>query len=653
MPRNPFAQIACMRAVTYLLRVVCFSGCSYLASAFADDVSVGSLLKVAEEADRGGRFQEALVVAKQAEALLDDSQEQSELQGRVLLRLGIAQWGLGSLQDSFSNLLRAFEIFSVNEAHGLAARAASNLAGILLESGSYDLAIEYYQIAIEKHRAGESSQSALADTLGDLALAWYTFGDLEKANLYELEALEIRREINDARGLVIGLNNLGNMQWRAGDYESAHTLFQEAHRLAQALDSRLFVAGTQIALGTTTSLLGKPLQGLALFESAQEDFKLSEAPTVHAVFNGGFAQGLARVVGYEVRAIAILEDALAVMDTYERKDNYDEYLDTLIELYRRNGEFEKAWATVDRLNLWNQENNRNQMHQRAQYLEAIFGLEKVRKARDEARLSQAELEVDLAHTASTRNLVSLGALALGALAGLVYWRSRSLDIVNRRIMAQNIELSTLTEQKDHFMRIASHDLKSPLAAISNTIALSRRKLRNQGSLEDATLGQVEQTARLALESVVSFLDFEAQDSSNEAGSDTKLLIRRVVSMHQLEIEAKSLQIKVSGPALDMGIHASRVERALDNVFTNALKVSPQNALIIISTYQSDDWFCIRVEDEGAGVRQDDTAKGHGIGLTVARKLIGEFGGNISLQNRKGLSGARASIEIPVSVIIGA
>ena len=112
---------------------------------------------------------------------------------------------------------------------------------------------------------------------------------------------------------------------------------------------------------------------------------------------------------------------------------------------------------------------------------------------------------------------------------------------------------------------------------------------------------------------------------------------------------------------------SRLERALQNLLTNALKYSPHGGEIVVRVDQQDvdgcQWAVLEVEDHGLGIPADEVAgiferfrrarnvtgriPGTGIGLATARQIVEQHGGTIEVQSAEG-KGTTFTLRLPGS-----
>lgn len=243
-----------------------------------------------------------------------------------------------------------------------------------------------------------------------------------------------------------------------------------------------------------------------------------------------------------------------------------------------------------------------------------------------------------------------------------------VDIANT-LNSMRSRLQHLESQKTSFIRQISHELKTPLAAIKESAEL----------LHDECLGEMNQsqkevceilrdsTARLQklIEDLLNFnlvLDtsselksehFSIQDMANEIQAQYQLLINK----KRLKIVNK-LQVK--------RLYAQReyCRTLLDNLFSNAVKYSPENGTIYIRSENSKNGIQLIVEDQGCGVEaglaprifepfvhgprpKNSSLHGSGLGLAICKEMVTRQGGTITQENLK--KGSRFTATLPLQI----
>ena len=140
-----------------------------------------------------------------------------------------------------------------------------------------NLGLAYYCLgqvekAVERHQQALAIARGIGDrlnegiTLGNLGIAYHSLGQVEQAIEYLTPALEIAREIGERRGEGVNLNNLGLAYRDLGQLEKAIEYYQQALAIAREIGNR---RGEGNALGN----LGLAYQDLGQVEKAIEYYQ--------------------------------------------------------------------------------------------------------------------------------------------------------------------------------------------------------------------------------------------------------------------------------------------------------------------------------------------------------------------------------------------
>jgi tetratricopeptide (TPR) repeat protein len=89
----------------------------------------------------------------------------------------------------------------------------------------------------------------IASCLNDLGNMEYREGDYPSARALHAESLEIRRQLGDLWGIAQSLNNLGNVEFSECDYPTAWTLYSESHAIRRNIGERFGIAASLNNLG--------------------------------------------------------------------------------------------------------------------------------------------------------------------------------------------------------------------------------------------------------------------------------------------------------------------------------------------------------------------------------------------------------------------
>jgi PAS domain S-box-containing protein len=219
------------------------------------------------------------------------------------------------------------------------------------------------------------------------------------------------------------------------------------------------------------------------------------------------------------------------------------------------------------------------------------------------------------------------------------------------------ELRQLNRDKDEFLAVVAHDLRTPLAVVSG---FAETLLENWDAIpEDQKLhllGRITQNARALAERVGQDLMTASVQSGRLRYDIAPFDLLSLIELTTLELEGTTtkgrFQIDVPTdlpPALG---DQNRQKQILMNLLSNAIKFSTEDEPIRIAARQVDDMIEVRVTDRGLGVSAEDlelifekytqlvqprvSASGAGLGLFIARSMVGAQGGTMHAESERGV-----------------
>ncbi len=232
------------------------------------------------------------------------------------------------------------------------------------------------------------------------------------------------------------------------------------------------------------------------------------------------------------------------------------------------------------------------------------------------------------------------------------------DLEETKLMLeQELEAGRQVErQKDAFIGMASHELKTPLTSLNAILQLANAKLKNSpdaflaGAMSKAN-GQVKRMAAM----INGFLDVSRLESGKMRVDRTRfnlaVLVKEMIEEVQLTTSTHTLQIAACDKA-DVFADRDKIGSVVTNLLSNAVKYSPAGSNIEVSCTQIADNVEISVKDEGIGARPEDLQKlfdryyrvespetkhiaGFGIGLYVSSEIIKQHAGRIWAESELG------------------
>lgn len=216
------------------------------------------------------------------------------------------------------------------------------------------------------------------------------------------------------------------------------------------------------------------------------------------------------------------------------------------------------------------------------------------------------------------------------------------------------ELRRLEQLRADYASLISHDLRAPLNAIMGYAELLDRRARSEGQHEAS-----EQARRIGVAAgrMNAMIDDLVESTRLESGAvvldrrpiDPVQLIEELVERIGSPEERRRLRVEVAGRLPTVLIDPHRIERAVTNLLTNALKYSPSDEDVIIRLERRTRDLLLSVTDRGPGIPpellpkvferfytgSDATGRGIGLGLYIARLIVEAHGGRIWAESEEG------------------
>lgn len=228
------------------------------------------------------------------------------------------------------------------------------------------------------------------------------------------------------------------------------------------------------------------------------------------------------------------------------------------------------------------------------------------------------------------------------------------------ILNMAVDISTqvhLQKQKDEFIGIASHELKTPVTVIKSYAQLLEEILRKSGDKIKADMvmkldGQVNRLNHL----IGDLLDVTKINSGkiefNYTTYDFNNMVKEVVE----EIQTTAVKHKIKLELKEVGQMYGDKERtgqAIVNLLTNAIKYSPGADKIIVKSEKKDKEVQLSIQDFGIGISEKQQQRifeqfyradeennlhfsGLGLGLYISSEFVKRIGGHMWVKSKEGM-----------------
>lgn len=210
-----------------------------------------------------------------------------------------------------------------------------------------------------------------------------------------------------------------------------------------------------------------------------------------------------------------------------------------------------------------------------------------------------------------------------------------------------LERQTQAMQREkEFIANASHELKTPLAAIMGHVNLIKRHGDSHPELVSKSLGYIDEESQRMQGMINDLLTLEGHRSSAPVESlDLVAVIRTEITSLRAVYQR---QFVTDLPAnCQYPMTASDFQRLIHNLVDNAAKYSPTASTITVSLQATNSQLILTVADEGCGIAKANREKvfnrffredqshsskipGSGIGLAIVKTIVDKYGGDITI-----------------------
>jgi len=224
-------------------------------------------------------------------------------------------------------------------------------------------------------------------------------------------------------------------------------------------------------------------------------------------------------------------------------------------------------------------------------------------------------------------------------------------------------------RKDEFLAILAHELRNPLAPISNGL-----HLLNRPGIDGAAFDNIREMMERQVNHMVRLVDDLMEVSRITRGKIklhketvdlAEILVNAIETSRPLiDKERHQLNINLPTEALKVEADGVRMAQIITNILNNAAKYTPEGGHIWLRVWREGSEAIISVRDNGIGIPGDMLPKvfdlftqvsrnthraqgGLGIGLTLVQTLVKLHGGSIEVHSKGINQGSEFLVRLPL------
>lgn len=248
------------------------------------------------------------------------------------------------------------------------------------------------------------------------------------------------------------------------------------------------------------------------------------------------------------------------------------------------------------------------------------------------------------------------------------------DITQRLVAEQDLrrlneELAQANRRKTEFLATLAHELRNPLAPLSNGLHLMRMASTKPEMLEK-TRQMMERQIQHMVHLVDDLLDIARISTGKVELRRQRIDLKDVVatavetSASLIDTAGHKLHLELPSQPMPMEADATRIAQVVSNLLNNAAKYTPERGRIALKAQVQGNEAVLTVTDSGIGIAADALGKvfemfaqvsgsagkpqgGLGIGLSLVQSLVALHGGSVSASSPGIGQGSTFTVRLPL------
>lgn len=580
------------------------------------------------------------------------------------------------------------------------AESYRNLAYLYTLNGDYSTALKYDNIALQNATASGDSASITA-SYSYLGNDYYDIGEYDDAYFYFTQSYRLARATNDSLNMAIALHNVGRVFKELQEYDRALNHFALSLKISNQIGDKpglpyyydefgdvMMRKGNYDSALTALSKALTHIDELNLGELKPKTFsKIATSYLYKKDYEKAFAyyDSTQRLYDKTNNQYGKAEVCLGRGIVFIEQDKYDDaerYIEESLAIARRlnarvleiecyrylhtiwekRGDFRKALDYFKRYktledSLFSQEILHKLYRDQIRYETEARDMEIAALSQIDARQKDA-----LKREEFIRNILAVVFGLCMLLLITVYRSGQRRKEINKLLVKHQKEMETRSEElerlnqvKDKFFSIISHDLRSPINALSGILDVMAR-----GGLTQAEFAEHTKELRIRFNHtrtlLNNLLDWTLLQMDKLSLQASRIDLSKIIDENiQLLASLNAKQITLINNVREEAIafaDSNTINLVFRNLITNAIKFTNDGGTVIIDAKDEGGHWLVSVQDNGIGIspevqqmlfdktspyttRGTANEKGTGLGLILCKEFVEKNGGKIWVESTLG------------------
>lgn len=508
-------------------------------------------------------------------------------------------------------ILDATELYTQQNFKGGLGHCNFSLGELYNIMNQFNKARDCFLKAIEYYKQDDKLQYHLASTYASLGDNYFSQKKYDSSDHYSDTALKIGKQIGKQDILEYAYGTKADVLIAKGKLEEAKYFLRMSKAISEQLGSDYSIA----------------------YELIQES-KILDAEKKYA------------------EAIVLLDSSISItkflnMDDVIKDAEWQKY-----NIYKHAGQYSNALKSLE-----NHELITDTLFGRKKYEEINKVLEKFRLEKKQKQLELLEKETSL------NRILIVTLLTITGLLSFLYFFARKKSNERREMLGQLAEKNESIEKqakhlqhinivKDRMFSIISHDLRGPVASLKGLIDFMK-----SGSLTAEESDIVVQELKMSVSGVDMLLEnlliwaqiqIKGEVSIKNETVFIKELVNNIFYISANSAKQKNIQlIEFSDEDITIETDKNKLALIIRNLVNNAIKFTPENGSVTVSTQKLNEKIKICVTDTGIGMSEEEknklfniekpftkrgtaNEKGSGLGLMFVKEYVQSLGGEFTI-----------------------
>lgn len=493
--------------------------------------------------------------------------------------------------------------------------------------------------------------------------------DSDEALKYYAAAFEVVKKLNDPTKEAMMLSNMAFLNIELGNLRVAKSNLDETFKMYETHNNNTWLAWTYATQGLYYLKLNDYEKAIKNYQKSLDMHSTISDVKTKADIKYGLARsylGLNNLVKSE-------EFVLKSLDLYKSSD-YDAGLEkayrTMYEIKKKQNLITESLKYLELTEKISNDNYKKKNRQNLMMLNAKLNFYK------ETQRLKAENELALNEQRKYVKWSLAGLITLMIIVFLIFSANQREKKLNKKLANQaeilnenQKKLTQINANQDRLFSIVGHDLRGPIISLNEILALYLEDPEGKTYFEKFApqLKEDLEQVQFTMDNLLHWGKTQMQGSTvNIKSIQVKEELDIILQLYRNEINKKSIRIN-NQVATNHSVFADlqQFNIIFRNLINNAIKFTPNNGMITISTKIKNRNLVIEVSDTGVGMTEEDVQKlfsssenfsnygtnkekGTGLGLRLVKAMVIKNNGEIAVKSEPN-KGSQFIVELPLAI----